>query len=106
MGLATSFDFDSRCWIYHLFLFGRRLPKNQLVRLSDSSRRQVDQVIKEQKQELAGLKGPGLTTNQQIIKKASGLIEMFMNSDTAPLLSNNEVETYTDGEPFFKQFFC
>ncbi|EKK21015.1 cardiolipin synthase [Fructilactobacillus florum] len=86
--------------------FGRRLPKNQLVRLSDSSRRQVDQVIKEQKQELAGLKGPGLTTNQQIIKKAAGLIEMFMNSDTAPLLSNNEVETYTDGEPFFKQFFA
>lgn len=90
-------------FLFYAF-FGRRLPKSSLLRLSGSSKKQVTSEINRQKS-LLGHFDEKVDPNNKLVNESVGLVEMFMNSDTAPLLGHNEVETYTGGDTFIKQLF-
>ncbi|USS89053.1 cardiolipin synthase [Fructilactobacillus cliffordii] len=85
--------------------FGRRLPKNRMLLLSGSTKKQVSALIRRQKRQL-GKVTPEENTNYKILNRAQGMIEMFMNTATAPLLGNNKVDVYTNGNDFIKQLFA
>ncbi|USS93277.1 cardiolipin synthase [Fructilactobacillus ixorae] len=84
--------------------FGRRLPKNRMLLLSGSTKKQVSSLISKQKRQL-GKYTADQTPNYQILNRARGQIEMFMNTATAPLLGSNEVDVYTKGTDFVHQLF-
>ncbi|WP_429971734.1 cardiolipin synthase [Fructilactobacillus sp. Tb1] len=84
--------------------FGRRLPKSSLLRLTGSAKKQVKREIKQQKKEL-GHFNEKENPNNKIVNDSRGLVEMFMNNGSAPLLNDNEIKTYTGGKEFIAQFF-
>ncbi|WP_022791820.1 cardiolipin synthase [Weissella halotolerans] len=81
--------------------FGRRLPKKTVFPLPVTVQERLQRTFDQQKSQLGRLDVTE-NPNNALINDASGMAEMFMNIDTAPLLGQNEIETFTGGKPFME----
>lgn len=81
--------------------FGRRLPKKNVFQLPATVQKHLKQTLAGQKAQLGTL-DESQNPNNALINAASGMAEMFMNIDEAPLLGHNEIETFTGGQAFME----